>query len=390
MAPSSSSSLLRVMCLHDERSNSLELSRKLNALGERLYQKHGIDFVFVDAPLIVTGGEVRRSNTKPEDGAVSIQDHHPWRAWWEKETEYSSPVLKNRSLEEPGEDEDDTDSSTEPNQNTTSEPTNNETNNTPPRYVGLDASLLHLKQIWSSSPFWGILAVGQAAGVASLLPLLPSTDGRTPQPPSFMIFVHAKSLLEQDEPLTEHLNLPCLHIVDNDPIPNSTTLRLIHQFGGDVVSDRSLSPSSTSPCSSGAFNNYVGRFLVAQKKILKKNTADIAVLALRHELHRTEEGAAHLVARHIAQNPPDALMAVITPKDVGGFRDKRRGPDEEGGGAPCPSDFLLHRTKRTTTKNYQASDDDSRPTRDSEASRHHPNQQSKERWQSIHWLVKLE
>ena len=122
---------------------------------------------------------------------------------------------------------------------------------------------------------------------------------------------------------------------------------------------------------SSSFNNHVGRFLVAQKRKLRKSLGDVAVLALRHELHRTEADAAQLVAKQIAQNPPEALMAVITPKNVGGFRDRRRAPGEEGGGAPCPSEFLLHRAKR----NNQAKES----TEDSgqDASRHHPNQQPK-------------
>jgi hypothetical protein len=92
--------------------------------------------------------------------------------------------------------------------------------------------------------------------------------------------------------------------------------------------------------------------LVAQKKELRKNELDINVLALQNQLYWAEQQAAHLVAQQIANAPPKALMAVISPKNVGGFSGaRRRGPDEEGGGAPCPSDFLLHREKRTTNPN---------------------------------------
>ena len=169
--------------------------------------------------------------------------------------------------------------------------------------------------------------------------------------------------------------------------------------------------SASASASTVALNNHIGRFLVARKRDLRKNSREVAVLALRHELHRTEIEAAQLVAQHIAENPPDALMAVITPKDMGGFRDRRRGPDEDGGGAPCPSEFLLHRAKRTTTvkgtdetkttttdensssktsSNTNSSSKKSSDTNDSEKkgderqettsqqqqpSRHHPNQQ---------------
>ena len=62
-----------------------------------------------------------------------------------------------------------------------------------------------------------------------------------------------------------------------------------------------------------------------------------------------EQEAAIMVAERIAADPPKALMAVIQPQKVGGWSGrKRRGPKEEGGGAPCPSEFLLKREKRTT------------------------------------------
>lgn len=56
---------------------------------------------------------------------------------------------------------------------------------------------------------------------------------------------------------------------------------------------------------------------------------------------------ANVVAQRIALDPPKALMAVISPQNVGGWKgSKRRAPTDEGGGAPCPSDFLLRREKR--------------------------------------------
>lgn len=65
-----------------------------------------------------------------------------------------------------------------------------------------------------------------------------------------------------------------------------------------------------------------------------------------------EQEAANIVAQRIAADPPKALMAVIQPQNVGGWSGrKRRGPNEEGGGAPCPSEFLLKREKRTRNPN---------------------------------------
>ena len=65
-----------------------------------------------------------------------------------------------------------------------------------------------------------------------------------------------------------------------------------------------------------------------------------------------EQEAAHMVAEQIAANPPKTLMAVIQPQKVGGWSGRKRmGPQERGGGAPCPSEFLLKREKRTTNPN---------------------------------------
>lgn len=374
----------------------MELSQKLDSLGNQLYRQHGIDLVFVDAPLIVRDSASTRDSKDASSNYPRPRDirDNPPRAWWEEET--ATPPNPKKAQNDPGTETNtgggvDADETPEPETGGNTRQGSSETSGpvaaaaaaaNPPHYVGLDASLLLLRQVWVSSPFWGILAVGQAAGVAALLPLLPSRDGRQPQPPSFMVFAHGGSLLGEEEALTDPLELPCLHVVD-DRLPETTPAaesarRLVRQFGGTVVSDHSLSPlSGPSSSSSADFNNHVGRFLVARKKELRTNVRDAStILALRHDLHRTETDAAQLVARHIAENPPNALMAVITPRDVGGFRDRRRGPGEEGGGAPCPSEFLLHRAKRSTTQNHQTTTNNNNNNNDSEAaSRHHPNQQ---------------
>ena len=405
---SSSSSLLRVLCLHDARSNALELSRKLDALGERLYQNHGIDFAFVDGPLVVENGTEIETITATSDDEEDLRNH-PLRVWWEEGTISSKTLEGNVKINENnnhgrefsplvscvGDADEDNDDDQGDFLRSSNANKKKEKNATQHHYVGLDVSLLLLRQIWNSSPFWGILAVGQAASVAVLLPLLPSkittSDTRHQQQrqlPAFMIFVDGSTLLDEDESLTSHLDLPCLHVLGTDP--TDSTQRLVHQFPGEVVmsgldkdDDRGSSLRS-----SAAFNNHVGRFLVARKRDLKRNPGDVAVLALQHELHRTETDAAHLVARHIAENPPDALMAVITPKDVGGFRDRRRGPNEDGGGAPCPSEFLLHRAKRNTTtkpttveskaNGSNEADEEGKEEMASQPSRHHPNQKRKD------------
>jgi hypothetical protein len=89
---------------------------------------------------------------------------------------------------------------------------------------------------------------------------------------------------------------------------------------------------------------------VEQKKQLRKSGGNI--LALQNQLYLAEQEAADFVAQIIAEDPPTALMAVISPQNVGGWSgEKRRQPNEEGGGAPCPADFLLKREKRAGDAN---------------------------------------
>jgi hypothetical protein len=139
---------LRILCLHDVHSNSSKLSDRLETLGERLYEKHAIDLVYVNSPLI--------ASTVTDTNAEEAPD----RVWWDAQDG---------------------------------------------KFVGLDASLLLLRQVWNSKPFWGILAVGQGAAVASFLPMLPVDPT-----PSFCIFVQGETILEEEELLVD---IPCLHIV---------------------------------------------------------------------------------------------------------------------------------------------------------------------------------
>eukprot|EP00980_Cylindrotheca_fusiformis_P007060 scaffold1482_cov120-Cylindrotheca_fusiformis.AAC.2 len=307
---------LRILCLHDDESNALELSDSLEVLGERLYEKYGIDLVYVNSPLI----------SRQSVLAGQKHDELPNRVWWE-EKEEDDPTSKDREEQD--------------NNNSTNSPSHNK------RFVGLDASLLLLKQIWNSMPFWGILAIGKGAALGSLLPLM-----GLPTDPSFCCFVHGESLLDEEELMID--NLPCLHIVGDNPGPSE---RLIKQFGGQLHrGGKKLNKSIL---------NSIGKFIVAQKKRLRENQVDTNILALQNQLYMVEQEAANVVAQTIAADPPKALMAVISPENVGGWSGrKRRGPKEEGGGAPCPPDFLLKREKRTTNPNG--------PTRQ------HPQQQNPE------------
>ena len=288
---------------------------------------------------------------------------------------------------------------------------NLDTNQT--NYTGLDASLLLLQQVWSSCPFWGLLGVGQGAAIASLLALSPHTY----PPPAFAIFVSGFALLEETQRLVDTHSLPCLHLVDaadeamvtdDEPIPkddtrnssstnnndnnnNNSTIhsnRLVQQFGGTVYrrKPRRRRRRDGSPSGPSFFDkddlNAIGRFIMEQKKRLyashhpnnlndddddddphRRTTRQYAgeIVALQSALFAVEQRAADLLAQQIAANPPAPLMAVIRPQAVAGWIGNKR--QVEGGGAPCPSEFLLNREKRANA-------------RSSQESREHPSQKS--------------
>jgi hypothetical protein len=203
---------LRILCLHDGNSNSGELSDQLEVLGERLYEKHMIDFVYVNAPLLFkappnnTGDDNDKDNANDNAHPLNPLNNNPQRIWWEEQTVHGDEKVE--ASEEAA-----------------------SSGEAPPegkKFIGLDASLMLLRQIWSSMPFWGVLAVGQGAAVASFLPLLPVSP-----PPQLMIFVRGESLLEEAEFLVDSaLSNSCLHLMAATPSESSE--RLLQQFGGRV------------------------------------------------------------------------------------------------------------------------------------------------------------
>lgn len=266
---------IRVLCLHDANSNAKELHKWLQPLDERLYYKHSIEFVYINAPLVVIEEDMDAEDRK--------------RVWWEATDRHP--------------------------------------------HVGLDASLLHIQQIWKSLPFSGILAVGQGAAIASLLPMMePGID--------FGIFLHGKALLEENEPMMAHW--PCLHLVDESNITDPDVQRLVTQFPGQIH-------VSASPTLSKPEWNAMGKFLVEKKKEMRDSGSG-EELILQMQLHSIEQVASRVIAQMIADDPPKALMAVIQPNaEVSGWSGpKRREFGAEGGGAPCPSEFLLKRGKRAS------------------------------------------
>lgn len=131
---------LRILCLHDGNSSAEKLHEKFKNLDHRLYRNHQVELVYVDSPL----------RTDEEGSSM----------WWEKQA-------GNEEL-----------------------------------CFGLDASLLHVRQVLGKMPFSGILGVGQGAGMSSLLQLMGIEL-------EFGIFVHGHALLEEMEGRDDW---PVLHI----------------------------------------------------------------------------------------------------------------------------------------------------------------------------------
>jgi hypothetical protein len=314
---------LRILCLHDANSNASLLKEDLDRLGQKLWKKYGsIDLVYVNSPISLVSSSNR-------DG----QNEAGLRVWWETQTH---PLEEDHS-------------------------------ELSPSYRGLDASLLLLRQIWMSTPFWGIFGVGQGAAVAALLTLLLPTfnESKPIPPPSFCIFLAGVSLLDERERLVDD-DFPCLHVVplstnDNNEVEHES---LIHQFGGSVRHFR----RGKDLLDKDVLND-VGRFICEQRKNLFSTQSRHDIVSLQTALALTELQAADTIAQQIALDPPAALMAIIRPQDVAGWSgNKRRQPGEEGGGAPCPPVFVMNKGKRPVDQNNTSSHSGS-------ASRAHPNRE---------------
>jgi len=393
------STTLRILCLHDRHSSAPDLKEQLEPLGQKLFDQHGIDLVYVNSP-IVTLRMQRTGDDGKEPTADKHYDDNPpreQRVWWE-EVRRLEPRADTAHQEEVTAD-------APPFSNQGAEDEKSTSNGI--HYRGLDASLMLVRQIWSSCPFWGILGVGQGAAVASILlsllceddninltnaeeegskvvaegeqeepehPLRP-TMVRRQAPPQFAIFVAGESLVPVDEPILDTTDLPILHLVNNNNSNSNGSKalqqqqeRLIRQLGGRVEHRATTSSSSRVELDRHDWN-ILGRFVVEQKKRLfsgdgggiassssgNTTSSQQEIVALQTALHLAEQQAADVVAETIASNPPAALMAVIRPQQVAGWNgNKRREFGAEGGGAPCPSEFLLHQNQRQTTTKKDA------------------------------------
>jgi Serine hydrolase (FSH1) len=425
---------LRILCLHDKESCALELQDVLRLLGDRLSQNHSIELVYVNSPLVVVTSSSLSStaNCTRNKYDDNTRDSRIW--WWEEtnmnKKQYLTTSISNEELNSAPRmtttklceqsnkmtihnSSDAINSSCSVTNCTqditkTTTPTTITTTTTTDmiQYRGLDASLMLLRQMWKSSPFWGILGVGQGAAVASLLtltllcteyeeeydgdddalkepekddnnddddnePLTRRKQDRIP-PPQFAIFVDGQTLLPQNEKLIDDDYIPTLHLVMKTETNNITSIdrdngtvrssqqRLVEQFGGTVHTMHTLRHDSVHRDIYTNDMNTIGRFIIEQKmKIMgtKNNNNSIRthrndsrgreIVALQTALHTLELEASNVIAEHVLNNPPAALMALIRPQQVAGLSNDQQ-PRRPSGttGAPCPVEFLQRKEER--------------------------------------------
>jgi len=185
---------MRVLCLHPSTSSAHQLHSSLSSLEERLWTQHGIELVFIDAPLL----DVRIGEPNCDCGGLNAlieEESKVSRRWYVEEL-----VDRRRALSDICSHIDYRERSSlaslarNDNEEMSLASANNNNDNTGVlQYSGLDASLLHLTQIWSRGgannpnnnnstggieqclPFQGILGIHQGADVAAMLPLLSNT-----------------------------------------------------------------------------------------------------------------------------------------------------------------------------------------------------------------------
>ncbi|GFH51401.1 hypothetical protein CTEN210_07877 [Chaetoceros tenuissimus] len=337
---------IRVLCLHDESSSAVRLINELKQLGERLHHKNKIELSFVNSPHILP-------QTSDLDEANEIDKDDLDRVWY-----YSG---KDDAMKK----------------------------------IGLDASILHLRQIWShslySNPFHGVLGIGQGATVAALLPLLRyedllSNDDNEQNNTKLMfeglrfgIFINGKDILSEGQNTTKETDeaerefvdacqISSLHIF-NTSGNESESRKLYKRYGGDSADSNAEQSFTSGSRIDAKLMNILGKFLVKQKNSIVATTkttftndkdiegskhANDALVELektKMELARIEEKALEVVSEEIRKNPPKALMAMIMPDGkrggtlVGGYvgdRDAFRSEEfVQSGGAPCPEEFKL-------------------------------------------------
>jgi hypothetical protein len=131
---------------------------------------------------------------------------------------------------------------------------------------------------------------------------------------------------------------------------SSTTTTTAENNDDDTSSSSTTTTTTTSSLIPKSDLNAIGKFLVQQKKEIR-DTVSSDALVLQTQLHLVEQESHRIMAQHIAEDPPKALMAIIQPSNnnensavAGCWQGPKR--NISGGGAPCPSEFLLKREKR--------------------------------------------
>jgi hypothetical protein len=307
---------MRILCLHDAHADARALQAQLSKLDERLWRQHGrMELVYVNAPLVVDASKGTR-------------------AWWQASEDDSDP------------------------------------------YLGRDASLLLLEQMWKAGPAWeGVIGVGQGAAMGRLLAARLHGASCTRAPPQLAIWITNDDTLHDNNNNNNNTNsrddllLPC-NDKDEEALLTSSSLNALH-----LVRNHNNDNFST-PCL-----NRMGRHLVQHqtrqrrlqqqgqqlqvwqppsdddndKQVVMEQQQTWSVAGLQDALAQVETEAAALVHRHVLAHPPSSLMAVIMPASANGSNSSReahmaawQGPKRAApaGGAPCPAAFLLPQHKR--------------------------------------------
>jgi hypothetical protein len=433
---------MRVLCLHDSNHSGSALESQLEFLRDRLKEHHNIELVFVDSPFVFGNHHIKsnsivtnyRSSSITSDIRCYEADNYnlstpstsPTQFQVQNKIEKSGNSNREEMQQLSSQDENmtgallsatGTSSETHRNNLSTQRYTNNrswfesfpseiytknrdystnsssgsssssedsmEQSQKTVEYVGLDASLFHLGQIWNqnqlSKPYKGILAFGQGAALAGIIPLiqkrqmeaLKKTKKNTKQHHhvdyympglDFMILVSGYPLTPpphkskcRDVPSAWHelqhgfidsSSIDTLHVIGmrNTVITPTQSMSLARRFTFPRIYQYDSGDHQPFPVlRSAAYYNVIGRFLVRQKKKdLSLKCPDI--LRLQRQLHNTEERAAQLLINTLATNPPKVLMAIISPNTVGGWLGRKERSSEDGGGAPCPTKSISKRT----------------------------------------------
>jgi len=344
--------MIRILCLHGKNQNATTMHTDLSELDDRLWKNHQIELVYVTG-LITPSSYSSTSNVNTtnhcegdESNKSLLQEeqsslHSSHRQWFHE-----------------------------------------------PSHVGIDASIFHIEQIWNrelyNRPFHGIIAHHQSAALVSyMMTTSESRDVELLQGCEFVVFIGASTSLPSPQ------NIP--HCVDDNNdnndiqidtidtlhlIPSSSIDCTIHSDAYSIAKQFTYAQIETIDISGGSFsssaNNYhlsalllpnsnrifntIGKFILQCKhKILEQQQQQMTsslLMQQQDELRLTQimQESTNLLLQEIHNNPPRSLMAVIAPNVVGGWTGDSKRNDgigkNDGGGAPCPSEFLLRAQDR--------------------------------------------